>query len=255
MTEKQFINPYKLFSGSFIPNWLLKRPELSHGAKLCYARLCQFAGSKGMCYPKQNTLATEIGVSERQVRTYISELMKHALLEKKKSGKKNLNQYVFPLHDWMDVNRQDSSALPLNRQDSSCLNRKDSSSFIRRESVEVKKHIRDISKKPSSKKEADALKEEVFEEFWKLYPRRKGKKLKKAAAKRKFMNLKRADHDPILQAARHYAMSQTATDGYAMDAVRFLNDDNWQDWIKPETPQKDNKDYPIDSAGRRLQVL
>jgi hypothetical protein len=62
--QNRLINPYKLFVGSFIPNWLLKREEISQGAKLCYARLCQYAGEDGECYPSQKKLAEALGIPE-----------------------------------------------------------------------------------------------------------------------------------------------------------------------------------------------
>ena len=40
---KAYFNPYKLFVGSFIPEWLERRKEISPGAKLCYARLLRHA--------------------------------------------------------------------------------------------------------------------------------------------------------------------------------------------------------------------
>ena len=70
----KFFNPYKNFVGSFIPNCLLQYRELSSSAKLLWARLAQYAGENGYCYPSQQTLADELGLSERQVRNLLQEL-------------------------------------------------------------------------------------------------------------------------------------------------------------------------------------
>ena len=45
MAERQYINPYKLFQGGFIPNWLMERKseEINPNAKLVYSRLLQYA--------------------------------------------------------------------------------------------------------------------------------------------------------------------------------------------------------------------
>src|ERR1035437_5480160 len=75
------INPWRMFIGSMIPNWLQRRTEVSQGAKLAYARLAQHAGEKGRCFPRQRTLATELGVSERTVREYLRELVEFKLIE------------------------------------------------------------------------------------------------------------------------------------------------------------------------------
>ena len=73
------INPYRMFTGSFVPNWLLCRKELNPGDKVCYARLAQFAGKDGECFPEIPTLAEELGVSPRQVDRYLAVLMDIAL--------------------------------------------------------------------------------------------------------------------------------------------------------------------------------
>jgi len=97
----RFINPHKIFVGSFVPNWLMCRTEVSPGAKLLYGRLCQHAGKDGTCYPGQDTLAAELGVGERQVRHYLTELVGHSLLAVKRLGLGRTNRYLFPLHPWM----------------------------------------------------------------------------------------------------------------------------------------------------------
>src|SRR3990172_6930356 len=73
MMEKLF-NPYKQFLGSFIPNCLMEYEGLTAMAKLCWARLAQYAGMDGRCHPMQETLAREIGISSRQVIRILKEL-------------------------------------------------------------------------------------------------------------------------------------------------------------------------------------
>ena len=97
----KYINPYKKFVGSLIPNWLLQRKEISPGAKLYYGRLCQYSGKNGRCYPKQITLARELGCSRSQVIRYINELVKHGLIEKIRVGLQRANRYKFLRHSWM----------------------------------------------------------------------------------------------------------------------------------------------------------
>jgi hypothetical protein len=80
-SHRQRIIPWKKFISALIPNWLLSRCEISQGAKLCYARLAQYAGKEGRCFPKQRTLAAELGVSERMARKYIKELTAIGLRE------------------------------------------------------------------------------------------------------------------------------------------------------------------------------
>ncbi len=67
-------NPYKFFIGVFVPNCLLHYRGLSASAKLCWARLAQYAGKDGRCFARQEKLADELGLSTRQVRRLTKEL-------------------------------------------------------------------------------------------------------------------------------------------------------------------------------------
>lgn len=100
-------NPYKLFVGSFIPNAIMRNKRLSSGAKICYARLAQYAGENGIAYPSHATLAKEIGVSKRSVINYIHELRDQGFIrvltrfnEEKKEYESNI--YEFLWHESLD---------------------------------------------------------------------------------------------------------------------------------------------------------
>ena len=125
MTE--YINPWKMWVGSFIPNWLMAQHELSQGAKLCYARLSQYAGRKGYAWPKQETLAEELGCHEREVRNYLTELVKVGLVESKRLGLGKPNEYRFLAHPWINFTADDEV---LDRQHSAALERQDSAAPI-----------------------------------------------------------------------------------------------------------------------------
>ena len=112
MTEKHYINPYRLFCGAFIPNWLMARPEISGGAKLCYGRLSQYAGDKGVAFPRHEVLGKELGCQRRMAINYVKELVEHGLVESIQTGHRQSNEYRFLAHPWMeaqDVDVQDSA--------------------------------------------------------------------------------------------------------------------------------------------------
>lgn len=102
--SKNFINPKRLWVGSFVPNWLMERPELSPGAKLTYARLSLHVNDESnTAYPKQEILAAELGIkTDRQARRYISELIEHGLIVSVQRGLGRANEYGFLWHEWMD---------------------------------------------------------------------------------------------------------------------------------------------------------
>lgn len=97
------INPYQLWTGAFVPNWLLSRDEVSHGAKLVYARLAQLTAEKGYAEPTRELLAVDIGTSTRQLDRYLTELSDHTLIQVERVGKKNPNKYWFLTHVWMQA--------------------------------------------------------------------------------------------------------------------------------------------------------
>src|ERR1700728_1046705 len=101
--DKKYVNPYNNSPGAYLPNWMMRRKEMSPGHKLCYARLTQYAGRNGIAFPKQETLAHELGVSVRQARRYLEELESNFnLLESVQRGKRTSNEYHFLHHRWMD---------------------------------------------------------------------------------------------------------------------------------------------------------
>jgi hypothetical protein len=128
------INPWRMFVGSMIPNWLQSRTEINQGAKLAYARLAQYAGEDGKCFPKQKTLAAELGVSERTANEYVRTLVKSGLIETRRPGLGQPNRYFFLEHPWMgDGHPETPAASGQKRQESSAPVRQDSSGLERRE--------------------------------------------------------------------------------------------------------------------------
>lgn len=91
-------NPYRMFVGAMTPNWLMRIPGLSPGAKLCYARMAQFAGKDGRVYATEETLGKELGVSERQAARYIKELKGAGLIAvtRLRFGGPNHYSFIWP---------------------------------------------------------------------------------------------------------------------------------------------------------------
>ena len=78
----QPFNPFRLFTGIFIPDGMVRSTSISPGAKLTYARLTRYAGQDGKCYPAVETLATEIALSARQAQRYLAELEREHLVRR-----------------------------------------------------------------------------------------------------------------------------------------------------------------------------
>lgn len=74
----------------------------------------------------------------------------------------------------------------------------------------------------------------LFDEFWKIYPKRNGKKRDKGTSQNKFDKFKPEDQKAIIEAAKNYAASEDAKENFAKDPKRFLTKNSWKDWIEPE---------------------
>jgi helix-turn-helix protein len=131
----QPFNPYGLFHGIFIPEALVRFSGLSPGAKIAYGRLVRYAGLDGVCHPRQATLAREIGVSDRQVRSYLRELTTLRFIRVIRKGLHAPNEYVFLWHTVFNgTDRKETAAQ--DRKSGSGQERKNASGPIPRESWE-----------------------------------------------------------------------------------------------------------------------
>lgn len=91
-----------------------------------------------------------------------------------------------------------------------------------------------------------------FDDFWRIYPSRNGKKLGKGETLKKFCQLKEADLPFVLQAARNYSTSEDVKNGIGIrDPKRFLKDNYWRDWIEPSEGESSSGSY-IELAKRRM---
>ena len=76
--------------------------------------------------------------------------------------------------------------------------------------------------------------DERFENFWKLYPSRKGRKNGKAQARTVWLRLKATPelYELILAGLDAYNHSDEVQRGYAMDAARWLRGRRWEDEVE-----------------------
>ena len=242
------INPYKQFIGSFIPEWLEERSEISPGAKICYARLARFAGKDGSCYPKRDTIAKSIGISERQVDRYIKELKNQGLIDVRQLGLGRNNEYIFYWHEWMDGYYKDKTDVAdqdvtdmagQESTDMSSLRSTDVASPYIRESYK-ENHLRDTIHR--------------FEEFWDLYD----KKLERRKCENKWKKLSSDDKESIMQFNPIYKQSVSSKQ-YLKHPFTFLNsriwEDDWNNYKAHETHQPTNEPTRTDTFAQRGEEL
>ena len=82
-----------------IPNYVLRDIVLSAGARLTFAMLLSYAWQEDSCFPGQERLATDIGVSTRMVRMYLAELRDRGYIDWNQQGLNKTNiYYILDFH-------------------------------------------------------------------------------------------------------------------------------------------------------------
>jgi hypothetical protein len=76
-----------------VPNFILKMPELSVGAKIVYAMFLHYAWNNESCFPGQDRLADDIGMSRSRTTEFVSELEKAGLVGISRRGQGRTNFY------------------------------------------------------------------------------------------------------------------------------------------------------------------
>ena len=96
-------NPKSHAPAVYIPCWLIQISIklLSHGAKMTYGRLSQWASSNGTVYRSVPQLAQELGCSERSIEEYLKELRAVVLIGTYHPQAGGVNHYEFYDHPWM----------------------------------------------------------------------------------------------------------------------------------------------------------
>ncbi len=81
-----------------VPNAILRSKKISPGAKLAYAGLLSYAWNKESCFPGQDTLGGDIGVTRQTVNEYIKELKTKGFIRvtRRGQGRSNLYELLVP---------------------------------------------------------------------------------------------------------------------------------------------------------------
>jgi len=77
-----------------VPNFILRDSGLSVGAKVAYAMFLSYAWHNDLCFPGQDRLATDIGMSRTSVTAFIGELEKNGLIAIQRRGQGKTNLYT-----------------------------------------------------------------------------------------------------------------------------------------------------------------
>jgi DNA-binding transcriptional ArsR family regulator len=77
-----------------VPNFILRDPNLSVGAKVVYAMFLSYAWHNSLCYPGQTRLANDIGMTQPRVAQLIKDLQEAGLVSIERRGQGKTNIYT-----------------------------------------------------------------------------------------------------------------------------------------------------------------
>ena len=95
--ELDTLDPITRSGFTQVPNFILTDGTLSLGAKITYAMFLHYAWHKDSCFPGQDRLAADIGMSQSRVNEFIKELARAELvaITRRGQGKTNVYQIRF----------------------------------------------------------------------------------------------------------------------------------------------------------------
>jgi len=104
--------PDQVLRGGFtqVPNAILRAADLTIGAKLTYAMFLSYAWNNDCCFPGQDRLAADMGMSRSRVTEYVSELERVGLITIQRRGQGTTNLYT--VHSQVKAKHSNSRSRP-----------------------------------------------------------------------------------------------------------------------------------------------
>lgn len=104
-----------------IPRYVLKDKRLSFGARLTYAVLLSYAWQDGSCFPGQERMAKDLGVSRQMTNIYLGELKKCRYIDWERRGLGKTNIYYILDYQPLEIEADVKSSLQLDDKQSKYL--------------------------------------------------------------------------------------------------------------------------------------
>ena len=87
-------DPIARYGFTQLPNFILRNPDISIGAKTTYALFLSYAWHNSLCFPGQDTLAKAMGMSIGSINAFVKELEAVGLIEIERRGQGKTNIYI-----------------------------------------------------------------------------------------------------------------------------------------------------------------
>ena len=196
---------------------------LPPNAKLLYGEITALCNEKGYCWATNRYFAELYEVSNTSISIWISKLKDQGFIsvemEYKKGSKEILNRYIKILNDPIKENL--NTPIKENLKDNTTVinNTLNNKTVV---SINRKKH--DLLQQPKSVSYSNQ-----FEAFWKLYPKKTGKKFAYTCYQKARMS-----NDILLPAVKEQIRSKQWQRGYVPNPSTWLNQGRWDDEVMEE---------------------
>lgn len=195
---------------------VMRDPRLSTSAKALYAVLCTYADDEGVCYPSNETLARDLGVTTRTVQTLLAELNAAGVTvrEERYAEGRQINS-VTRLTDTVTSYRGEVSDPP---GDEALFPPGDEACFVQNKT----------SKNKTSKNNSSSPAATGFAEWWSVYPRKVAKPAAEKAYAKAITN--GATPDLLLNSLRQQVPDLTRKGKeFCPHPASWLNAGRWTD--------------------------
>lgn len=253
MTEQSTYNRPSRYA--MIPEWVIYHPDLTGSDVRVYAVMARMADADGRCFPKADTVASRLNVSDDTVRRSIARLeAAGALRVSPRMGPNGYraNDYFLagdsPLGEELDPRRveQKEAGLRKSAESPRLRNRAESeSASVRSRTTQIcgdkegepslnENHLNESQISPST-----VPVEDPFDRFWQHYPR----KVSKVAARRRWATIIKSGVDPeaVIAGAAAFA-AFTKADQTEPRFIKhpdvWLNKGCWEDELIPASPAR-----------------
>lgn len=88
------VNPVLQKGFTQVPNFILRNSNLSPGAKVTYAMFLSYAWHNDLCYPGQDQMADDMGMSRSRVTEFVGELQAAGMISIQRRGQGLTNIYT-----------------------------------------------------------------------------------------------------------------------------------------------------------------
>ena len=217
---------------SIVPEWVLNRGLSSTALKL-YIVLARFADwETGLAFPGRETLAERMKSSEKTVDRAVKELVAAECIGKIFRGRYASALYkVYQVDPRPSMEQTDLSTeqTDLSREGTDLSSRPDKNVHIT-----ITNELEPLEQEPLNDIGVTEF-DSKFNEWWSVYPNRKGKGAAKIAYKKA---LKKVSHDVLVDSARRYRDDPNREQQFTPYPQKWLNEERWEDAPEPVRQQK-----------------